>query len=451
MRIAWATPFRRTSAIGRVSADVTAALAARGHDVQLILTEYLEEGETLDEASLHPTLLRWTHIKGLNLYQVAEEVDIVVAQVGDHYGNHAGIFQLFEGRERGVNLPLLGVFHDFYLYNLFQGWLHFSEMAKHSSRLREIEAVYGSGVREADDPDTGLEVLAARTPMTEWIAAKCDGALAHAQFYENRVLNACPGPVGIARLPVTGRGIPPLAPTAPGARLTALTVGVVNPNKAAEVVIAAIAASPMLKERLEYRLTGPVEGERRTALCALATSLGYSGLRVEGPVDDGALAARLEEADIIICLRKPVLEGASGSAIEALLAGRPLLVADNGFYTELPEGIVSKVPAEFEPDELTFALERLCTSEALRRRMGASGRSYAQQTFLLGDYVIALEDLLLQSLQCGPKLAFARSIGKRLSRLSIGPHDRAVPRIAQRIQTAFEFQETLSASLMARQ
>ena len=110
-------------------------------------------------------------------------------------------------------------------------------------------------------------------------------------------------------------------------------------------------------------------------------------------MEDDVLVARLEDSDIICCLRKPVMEGASGSAIEALQSGRPTIVADAGFYAELPDNLVFKVPADVPLEDVRRQLERLVADEALRRRVGARARPWATDRFNVERYATSVERL----------------------------------------------------------
>ncbi len=202
-----------------------------------------------------------------------------------------------------------------------------------------------------------------------------------------------------------------------------------NANKCAAEVISAIGASPTLADRVNYRLVGPIESAEAERLRALAGSLGYAGLSILGPVDDAALKTHLEASDIISCLRRPVLEGASGSAIEGLLAGRPVIVADAGFYSELPDDIVFKVTADVDPSRLAGQLERLCDSAVLRRTAGAKARAWAEEHFSVAAYLEVLEPLMWATISAEPLLAVGARLGAELARFEIPADDPAVGRI----------------------
>lgn len=426
MRIAFATPISKRSAIGRDSLGVSRALLERGHAVKIIATEIEPAVDVLSD--LGAEILEWRKV---SFERLADDFDVLITSIGDNYAYHGGAFPLL-GR-----LPTVGIFHDFYLYNLFSGWLWQGGARRDDERGRlhdlQTAQTYGDQVLvdalAARSGALPLADIARRLPMTEWMGARCEGALAHSSFYLDRLRNSCPGPVRVAAMPVSGRGIPALElRTSP--RLTMVTVGVMNPNKCIDKAIAAIAASPALSGSLDYHLVGAIEPLERERLTALAAELGYDALTVHGSVDDRVLEQHLTAADIICCLRSPVLEGASGSAIEGLLAGRPLIVADAGFYSDLPDELVFKVPADVNLADLTSQIERLAQDEPLRRRTGAAARLWAENHFNLQTYVLALEGLMHDTILAQAVLSVGRRLGQKLQGLGITAHDPAVSRVA---------------------
>ncbi len=423
MRIAWATPINVRSAIGRVSVDVCRTLIARGHDVSVIATETLD----IEDNNLKISANIFSH-KHINAEIIRRDFDICIINIGDNYDFHGGIFDI-----TGI-IPTVGIFHDFYLYNLFNGWTwaRRGDLPREVIHDREVVETYGAPSRPAAEKarsgDLNLSEIARQLPMTEWVARLCDGAVAHSSFYAQRLAAACPGPQVTASMPVTGRGVPPLGPRG-ASRVIALTVGVMNPNKCADQVIEALASTPALAA-VRYRLVGPIHPPEAERLTALAADLGYYGLEIHGAVDDAELERHLAETDLICCLRNPVLEGASGSAIEGLLAGRPLIVADAGFYSDLPDSLVFKVPAHIERLALVSQLEQLVLDEPLRRRAGAQARTWAEQQFSLEAYVLALEQVMDDTLAARPVLDLARGAGAELKALGLDPEDPAVTRIS---------------------
>lgn len=428
MRIAWATPWNLRSAIGRGNAAVADVLAARGHAVEVIQLE----GEP--PADPIPTALPVRHWRQVDLPRLKRDYDAVVVHFGDHFPFHAGGLPLIGAA------PAVGVFHDLCMYNFFNGWVADCEggAALHDD---EIVAAYGKRARawaeEARSGRLDLGEITARTPMVEWIARHCAGALTHAAHYAGRVAAVCAGPVAVAPLPWPPRPVPPLRPRN-RPELVCLTVGVMNRNKCAEETIRAIAGSPRLKGAVRYHLVGHISDEERERLTAVAAETGYQAFSIFGDVDAATLEARLREADMIACLRRPILEGASGSVIEALQSGRPTIVADAGCYADVPEGLALKVPAEVPVEALRAALEQLAADEPLRRDMGARAAKWSKSYFTAENYAAALEPLIQATIDAQPVLHLAAHLGGELAALGLTRDDPAASRLAKRLEPVFE-------------
>ena len=73
-----------------------------------------------------------------------------------------------------------------------------------------------------------------------------------------------------------------------------------------------------------------------------------AGLVREGWVDEARLWALMAGADIPVNLRHPTMGETSGSVIRALSLGKPLVVSDVGWFSELPDEVALKVPIDGE-------------------------------------------------------------------------------------------------------
>jgi glycosyltransferase involved in cell wall biosynthesis len=114
-------------------------------------------------------------------------------------------------------------------------------------------------------------------------------------------------------------------------------------------------------------------------------------------VDERRLWALIAASDVCVNLRWPTMGETSGIAIRALTLGRPLVVSDVGWYSELPDNAVAKVPVgRHEVDILTETLGRLSQDPDLRNEVGAAGKAFAQREHDLervaDAYVYALEE-----------------------------------------------------------
>ena len=107
--------------------------------------------------------------------------------------------------------------------------------------------------------------------------------------------------------------------------------------------------------------------------------LDSAGLVREGYVDERRLWELMIAADVHVSLRSPTMGETSGTAIRALSLGKPLIVSDVGWFSELPGDVALKVPVdEHEVDTLAAALELLATRPDVRTAMGAAARDLAR-------------------------------------------------------------------------
>jgi glycosyltransferase involved in cell wall biosynthesis len=439
MKVAWVTPFSQRSAIGRVSAALTRALAQRNHEVLIVRSEHNRN----DSTPAFGTNLRIVWWQDVSPHDLELQNDVIVLNFGDNYEFHAGTLAFAE------NANCLGIFHDFYLYSFFNRFLAFNGLGE-DVHEREVRRTYGESAlavaAQAWENTAEIEDIAATLPMTEWLGRKCCAALAHSRFYLNRLENSCAGPTAVAPLCFEGRDVAGLQRRSTG-QVTITTIGVINANKCVDLVIRAVASSDGLRNNCRLRLIGHIGEPERARLENLGRDLHYEYLDILGEVDDETLKVELERADILSCLRKPVLEGASASAIEGMKSGRPIVVADAGFYADLPDDCVFKVPASIEISALQDVLNRLVFDEALRLRTGAKAREWAGAAFTTEQYVAVLEKLIDELISTMPLIPVGARMGWHLAELGITSEDPEVAALAKKMQALFGFENDKAVSV----
>ena len=412
-RIAWAGPWNARSAIAAFGGLVVAELAARGHEVEVFRTE---TGETLDLPP-RPAPGPVSPLADAPPGALARDYDAFVVNLGDHYGHHGAAIPAL------LRTPALVIFHDAFLANLFHNWTGGAGAVVAAA----LPAVYGAG----ETPDPFLlptEQMAARRPMLECFAALAGGAVAHANHYAGRLRTACPGPVEVIPLAFEGPAAPPARDI--GREVVVATVGHVNPNKRVADMLRAMADSKPLRERVRYRLIGPVEPGEQAALGDLARSLGVPPPEFTGWVDDADMPRHLAGVDVMCCLRNPVLEGASASLIVAMRSGRPVLVSDHGPYAEVPDGLVLKCRPGQEATDVRLHLEALLADPSPARAMAARARAYAEETFTAKRYVDRLLPHIDRVTEHLPAVRAAMALGRTLGGFGMAPDDPAGRRVA---------------------
>jgi len=370
------TPVNANSSIGGVTALVVHELIAQGCHVVVVSTE----SRDLIIAQCHnfaTWILPWDD--ELVIRSLIQSADACIYQIGNHFAYHEGALRwLFE-------FPGLICLHDFYLGHLFASWAELNRV--HADFI--LDQWYGSELARQfftySDSQSFIHATSQLMPMTEWVCAKADAVITHSQWGCGRVLKACPGPVLVVPLPPDSIIYPIGIGGSEGRTLNILAIGHVNPNKRVEDLLEAIGASQSLRERAILRLIGHIEPAVRQSLMVLASGLGVN-LVIEGVVDENNLINAIEQCDVVSCLRLPVLEAASGAVVKAMLYGKAVIVANAGFYAELPISCAVKIDPDINNLQLSSALEDLLNDKAKVRRMGAEARRWASETFTSKHY-----------------------------------------------------------------
>ncbi len=103
------------------------------------------------------------------------------------------------------------------------------------------------------------------------------------------------------------------------------------------------------------------------------------GVVREEYVDEARLWSLMAACDVLVSLRSPTMGETSGSVVRALSLGRPLVVSDVGWFSELPDEVAIKVaPDAHEANALDDALELLASDGALRTEMGLAAGALAR-------------------------------------------------------------------------
>jgi glycosyltransferase involved in cell wall biosynthesis len=411
VRIAIFSPMGSASAIARVTQIVTAALVEAGNEVVIVRSED-EEWLKAPARTTDARVIAWNdeHVVRKEL----QRSDGIVYQVGDNYPFHRGCLEWLN------RAPGIVCLHDYFVGHLFRWWA----VGHRREADRILRTWYGSDVAAAYfayGNATFIEQTAETAPMTEWIASMALGVLTHSSWSIDRVLSSCPGPVQVAGLPFEAptvvEGSTPGRPKRDG-DFTVLTVGHMNANKRIESVIRAIASSERLRERTTYRLVGPIDPDVQDRLSSSSDQLGVK-LSIEGLVGDADLRAALDEADVVCCIRRPTLEAASASAIEAMLHRKPVIVMDAGFYAELPDDCVAKVSPEHEVEGIARALEAFESDPAARLAIGRRAFAYASETFRADRYATNLVELCRRVAVAAPVIEATRYYADVLARWGV--------------------------------
>ena len=422
MKLAWYTPYALPSAVGRYSALVVAELARQGIDVVVVRSEV--PTADLLRAGAHPAPgpVCWAADGGA----CAETADLVVHNIGDHHGNHFHSFHRLRRR------PGIVVLHDVSLHGALFG-LASAGGAAAPDYETVLRAECGDGalrryraLREALPRAWWCDAVADH-PVLRFALRDALGIVTHSRYAAGIVAPRVAAPLTTIPLAYDGPQLT-LPPPRLATPLRLLTIGNVNPNKRVGAVVAALAGDAVLAARCDYRVVGVIEDAVRAEIVAHSAAAGLA-VTVTGPVDAAALAAELAAADVVICLRRPSLEGASASVIEGMLSGRPVIVSDTGCFAEIPGALVAKVAPGREVTDLRRALHAILAAPDGARARGAAARAWALEHHAPAAYARRFLDFCTTVRDAAGLLHTVDRIAERLAGWGVAPDGAFAERI----------------------
>jgi glycosyltransferase involved in cell wall biosynthesis len=362
--------------------------------------------------------------------------DVLLYHVGNDAEHHGWIVEALRRR------PGVVVLHEFVLHHLVAGMT----IARGNGRgyLDAMEREYGIVGRLLGHGvlDQRLQMLWERAPdrfpLNGEVVGLATGLLVHSAYVERRAREAgFAGPIW--RVPHPAWPVPADAPDPQllrGGTPVVVTLGNLNPTKRIPQLLQAFARLRQSYPEALLVLAGAPAP--RFALDSQLDRLGLldgSVIRLDY-VDEPRLWSLLAAADICVSLRWPTMGETSGIALRTLSAGRPLVVSDVGWFSELPDSVVVKVPVdEWEVDTLAAVLDRLAADPSLRQSTGAAARAYAEREHALPRVADAYADALREAAGAEPvREAVLREIAEAASVVGLHPNGEAARELGERLR-----------------
>lgn len=153
--------------------------------------------------------------------------------------------------------------------------------------------------------------------------------------------------------------------------------GQITPAKQIDAALSAFRAARQTCPQAYYLLVGEALPGVDPAGMVAAPELNGVVHHVGYAADLAEFVNWLHTVDVVVNLRQPTAGETSAVALRAMAAGRPLIVYDHGWYSELPDAAALKVPPGDEA-ALRQAMTALAHSAERRRAMGQAGREYVR-------------------------------------------------------------------------
>jgi glycosyltransferase involved in cell wall biosynthesis len=320
----------------------------------------------------------------------APDADVALYHVGNDPDAHGWIVDALNKR------PGVVVLHEYVLHHLIAG----ITIGRGNGRayLDAMERDFGVSGRLL-----GLGVLdnllpllwetqPERFPLSGVVLDQARGLIVHSHYVGDRARSA--GYEGrLWRIP---HPVWPSESHAPAADVSGAPLigcfGYLNMNKRIPQVLEAFAS---LRRRLpgaQLLLVGAA-GERFDVGRRLERLGLTEGVQRLDYVPEERMWSLMAACDVLLNLRYPTMGETSGSVIRALSVGKPLLVSDVGWFSELPDDVVLKIPVdEYEVVTLAAAIEFAVEHGPA---LGAAAREYVEREHALSKvadaYAAALE------------------------------------------------------------
>jgi len=435
MKIAWFTPFNKKSGISRYSQVVTNELV-KHCEVDLWVS---------DGTDLLPTELKvFRYSTGKDISTKRKDYDYVIYNMGAHLGFHKAIYETSR-LNRGVV-----ILHDFVMHHFFAGY-YLDYMRDKSAYLDAVAKLYGQTGREiAEGSLSGncRQVWETENvvdyPFFEKAVEGATGVIVHSAFLAAKVRACFLGPVETIYLPfnpalIAHSGISKADLGLPEDKLLVVSSGYINPNKRIDKVIEVLAEDKDLADRVTYVIIGSSDFvQYYSHLEDMVTKMNLQNtVRFMGFQPDDILGAYMLNADIFINLRFPAMEGASWSLITELHHEKPVIVIDNGFYSEIPDGCLVKIDANNEKMGLHDALMTLTADNKMRAQIGEKGKQFALTNFTTEKYYQKFTSFLDQVQSDQPVLQLVDRVGQELALMKAKDNMAVVNKVAQSISVMF--------------
>jgi len=358
--------------------------------------------------------------------------DLSVYHIGNNPDAHGWIVDALRRR------PGVVVLHDFVLHHLVAG-LTIGRRDGHGyldAMEREggvVGRLLGHGVLDKRIPPL-WESRPDEFHLAGGVLDLAGGLIVHSRYVEEKARSTgFAGPIW--QVPHPAWPVPALVPARLEASPLVGCFGNVNSSKRIPQLLEAFARLRRGRPNSRLLLVGATSPgfdlERRLQRLGLSAE----GILREEYVPEERLWSLMAACDICVNLRAPTMGETSGSVVRQLSLGKPLVVSDVGWFSELPEGVALRVPVdEREVDTLHAALELLAGDERARRTMGAAAAELARREHDL-DRVAELYAAALEQAAGGEAVVneVFGEVATAASEVGIGPGSPEATELARRL------------------
>ena len=375
MKIVLFTPISKLSSIAGCSHLLVDELILQKNDVYIVSTDD-NVGLSEQREYMNP-VIAWRD--GEKVLSQTFTADKIIFQMGNSYDFHTGSIYWMQ-RIKGIL-----ILHDI---NLTMAGLRWERGNKPQNSV-----VLENYPRNDEN----------YWPMMEWLCNLSVGVLCHSNWSAEQVRKITSNPVFTSALIPNKKNIlyssefqklklNRSSHFSGNTPINLIIFGDINANKLADQVIKILASSDLVVNKCVLRLVGYINPQLVIDLTRLSRILGVR-LLIYGAVDDDELINQINDANIVLCFRKPVLEGSSGTLLEALLNKKVIFTMNDGHYSEIPDDAVIKI-TDLNKDLIKHLISFL-ENPTVYEETAIRGAQWAQETYRVDRYVENLKEFFV--------------------------------------------------------
>ncbi len=309
----------------------------------------------------------------------AGDYDGIVYHMGNDYAAHRYIYEALK------RYPGVVVLHDLVLMHFYAARLnagnHYPEFIRFLQEFYPEKAAWIEEHCGSRHPFPIWEGgLAIDLPMNEEISRLATGIITHSRYTLAKLGLGNGKPAAV--IPHHGHITHPVDREAVRAKLgirpdqiLLVSTGYVTRNKRYGLVLEG------LKELNRPDLRYLIVGQDNDGILKKMLDSGRADVLTRGFAPLAEMEQLIASADIGINLRNPTMGESSGSLLRMMSYGRPVIVSDNGSYSEIPDYCAIKIDTDMDEREMLKAFIRtLADDPALRAALGREAARYAGET-----------------------------------------------------------------------
>lgn len=339
------------------------------------------------------------YILNPEVFPILKTYDAVIYNMGNSQ-YHTSLFEVSQ------KYPGIIILHDYVLHHFMANyWLNRKKDPE--GYLKDVYEQHGPLAKKAARiglHSPGKELWTAhdviKYPLNGSVLRKATAVIVHSEFVKKLVEKNISIKVKTAKLNAPAYPIPSSACTKtrkdlnlPEDKIILTSFGFKIPNKKIDTILEVISNNKYLSDNIFYLIIGQSDVFYNIDKYIKATD---SNLQVKNlgylPIEKAY--AYIHCSDICINLRNPTMGETSASLLRMMSLGKPVLVSNCGWYSELPDETVVKIDPSEENKQLSYWLTQFVENIQLREKIGQKAVQYILKNHDVNSFVEKLLQLI---------------------------------------------------------